>query len=223
MKCSTKNIVIVVAALALAVIVGIIFFTPAQTEPDLGIGNIIEFGNYEWRVIDAQDGKILILSEYIVRGPVEFHGSGGSVRWENSQTRRYLNTEFLDSFSTYERSKIVETYVVNTDNPWFDTYGGRNTMDYIFLLSIEEAVLYFGDSGQLANRPHQRSVAIDDEYNHLRVAQSLDNSNAIFWWLRSTGITDRTAAFVGRDGINVMGMFAGYTYGGIRPAMWLNP
>ena len=58
-----------------------------------------------------------------------------------------IHSAFFNTFTDEERSRILPRDVHNTDNGWFWIRGGNDTVDYIFLLSIEEVVRYFGDSG----------------------------------------------------------------------------
>ena len=58
---------------------------------------------------------------------------------------------------------------------------GNATKDRIFLLSIEEVVKYFGDSGQFKNRPKD-AYFIEDQYNSARIAEDADG--IVFWWWR---------------------------------------
>ena len=137
--------------------------------------------------------------------------------------RRYLNGEFYNRFTAEERGRILETRVINSDNHWYGTTGGADTTDRVFLLSIDEVVRYFGDSGQLWNRPNDEWW-IDDEYNQARVAYRLEDNEAWWWWLRSPGSNSYSAANVLSDGwLNVSGNSVHRSYyGGVRPAMWLN-
>ena len=97
-------------------------------------------------------------------------------------------------------------------------------MDRIFLLSLEEAVNYFGDSGQLRSRP-SGAWGISDRYNNTRMALDLDGS-AFWWWLRSPGDDPRHAADVNAVGGLALGgggvFWSGGVGGGVRPALWLN-
>jgi hypothetical protein len=99
--------------------------------------------------------------------------------------------------------------------------GGIDTIDKVFLLSIEEAVKYFGDSGQLQNRPKNADYLINDQYNSARIAKFSDDE-ASWWWLRSPGRDSNRAAYVLDFGyIDLSGGFFNRDDGGVRPALWL--
>jgi len=187
------------------------------------VGQIIRFGAFDWRVIDIQDNWALILSDRILSSH-SFNANATSGLWEHSDIRQYLNGVFYESnFSADERALIRETTVINNDNPWFGIEGGSDTLDRIFLLSIEEVVTYFGDSGQLRNRPGRYSwdFSIDDEFNANRATTY--GESPFWWWLRSPGQGSFDAASVSHVGtINVGGNHSISRLDGVRPALWLD-
>jgi hypothetical protein len=185
----------------------------------VNVGDVIQFGVFDWRVLVIRDGRALLLSDGIVESWRPYHGTFTEITWEYSDIRRHLNSTFLDSFSSTERELIADTRVVNNNNPWLDTPGGNTTTDKIFLLSIEEVVRFFGDSGQLENLSADEPW-IDDQFNQARIAVNSRTQ----WWLRSPGHRSDSAAVVSGNGvitcISVHHNFIGG--GGVRPAMWLN-
>jgi hypothetical protein len=189
---------------------------------DYQIGKTITFGGHFWRVLDVQGNHALLLLENILEQR-SFHSALTNVTWETSDIRQYLNGEFFNSFSEANRARIRDTWVINNNNVWYGTNSGNNTNDRIFLLSIEEVVQYFGDSGQLHNRPDSTSL-INDQYNYDRKPRNVrrdDDSVGLWWWLRSNGSNSERAASV--DGyIVVYGRSVGDDAGGVRPALWLN-
>ena len=199
----------------------------------LNIGSIVRFGKYDWRILDVQDGKALLLSENVL-AIRKYHSENTEITWATCDLRQYLNTSFLDdTFTSDEKTRMAETTISTKDNQWFGTPGGIDTVDKIFLLSLEETVKYFGDSGHLSNRPDYSyqiqgdydSYRIDDEYNSSRIAVDKDNGNAQWWWLRSPGCRKNDATYIRLAGLVNMGdvLIDVITYsGGVRPALWLN-
>ncbi|MDR0248961.1 MAG: DUF6273 domain-containing protein [Oscillospiraceae bacterium] len=184
------------------------------------IGETMEFGGIEWRVLDVSDGKALLLSEYILEYRA-YNEENTAVTWETCTLRAYLNGEFYDSFSEGDRARIAPTRNNNKDNQWHGTPGGNDTDDYIFLLSLEEVVRYFGDSEHLGNRPNEDTGWIDDQYNEARIAYDL-NSMARSWYLRSPGNSSIFAAGVDRGGFVLVHGFLVYDdHDGVRPALWV--
>ena len=115
------------------------------------------------------------------------------------------------------------------------------------MLSIDEVVNYFGDSGQL-EEPEYYPWAIYDEYNDNRTAQHVGGTYSYtdyddgayltetgiieageywYWWLRSPGNDGFSITFIDFDGSIVFysdgldAVFADSDGGGVRPAMWL--
>jgi hypothetical protein len=200
--------------------------TPGPTPPPItaAVGDLIEFGDYEWRVLEVSGGKALIMTDKLIGFSRRYHGVLEPVTWADCDLRAYLNGAFYNSFPDADRARIAGTQNLNKDNQWYDSgVGGADTTDKIFLLSLEEVVKYFGDSGQLANQPQDEVYMIydiDDAYNDARIAYDKDG-NAGTWWLRSPGGSRNNAAMVNHVGkINVLSGFASFGY--IRPVLWLS-
>jgi hypothetical protein len=181
---------------------------------------LMQFGGYNWFVLERAGDKVLLLSVGIIIDRT-YHPGMAEITWEGSKTRQWLNEDFYESISQEERERIADTLVINKANPWYGIDGGNDTTDKIFLLSIEEVVKYFGDSGQMAEKPSGASQYIDDEYNKARIIYSM--GGASWWWLRSPGNAGNRAVYVGRGGdIDVFGLGVGSNNRSVRPALWLN-
>jgi hypothetical protein len=187
-------------------------------------GDTIEFGKYDWRVLDVHQGKALLISKDVTHFEMPYNKDNTSATWATCTLRKWLNDEFYrTSFSSQEQSRICLTTNVNENNQWFRTKGGKQTSDRIFLLSISEVVKYFGDSGQLKNKNPKSEYYIDDQYNQDRIANY--NGKPAWWWLRSPSHRADLAARVRTDGCLGLSAFLVYFSsggGGVRPALWLN-
>jgi len=218
--------------LTLALVLGIMPLlggTAFANTPDANtnVGDIVRFGNFDWRVLDVQDGKALILTEQVIEDRPYNVGSEVDITWAESNLRRYLSEEFYNKFTATERALIAETQLTTADNPRFGTKGGNPTTDRIFLLSLEEVVQYMG-SGQI---PAGTNNSISDQYNSERIAHLGEgasnfagNGAAPWWWrLRSPGNMQVRTMEVMYDGtISLVGRPANIIGPGIRPAMWIN-
>ncbi len=200
---------------------------------DIDIGSIISFGNYKWRVLDIQDNKALIITDKII-DQLSYHNTYKETTWADCSLRNYLNNQFYDKFSETEKSRIILVVNKNPANQWFDTYGGIDTEDKIFLLSLDEvACKYFGDSSSIlyGKGKNQRYwYQRKDENNNKRIANLLGKEHAWWWWVRTPGRNGVKAVYVfGTDGsIGVQGnnvlkgnLSDGRCTGGVRPALWL--
>ena len=174
---------------------------------------------------DNQNGKTLIITEKIIdKRP--YNNETIEITWETCDLRKYLNGEFYNSFSAADRARICDAENENPANPWYGTSGGNSTTDKIFLLSVDEVLKYFGDSGQIKTRFMYPSPWgdwckdeflpwIDDEYNVNRRAVDDDDVCANYW-LRSPGCRKNCVT-------NIMGFCGdGYDQGGINIAGNLN-
>jgi serine/threonine protein kinase len=187
------------------------------TNLTVGQRNVL-YGEYTWRVLEIQDGNALLLSEEIIEQRA-YHNEFGNSTWKDCDLRKYLNETFLQSFTQEERDAIVEVTNSNEDNPWHDTEGGEATKEKIFLLSIEEVVDYFGDSGLLDVK--DSIWRIKDQYNEARKAKY--ENDFYWWWLRSPGWEGSSAAYVLSDGdLDLGGSNVDDREGGVRPALWLH-
>ena len=185
----------------------------------------IQFGGIDWIVLEEEEGRTLVISEKIVTF-WPYSGEFAEIAWESCILREWLNEAFYDeTFTAEEKARIAERNIENSANPWFDTEGGADTADKVFLLSIEEVVRYFGDSGELSARFDDDVWRIEDEYNTARIAAYDGNEGTMlwWWWLRSPGSNGFYAATVNINGsVDVSGVYAGSGGGGVRPAIWLN-
>jgi len=205
-------------------------------------GDLITFGKYQWCVLQVNDNSMLVTTETTI-GKAPYHDIVGQITWEHSNLRKYLNTEFFDTFTPSEKSRIIKTKLSDRNNPWYDVPCGNSTFDRIFLLSYDEVVRYFGDSDALKNKKGHccdkngnftpvsgnsntkmsYGDAIFDEYNDARKATNAKGEDD-WWWLRSPGGQGmQTAGSIGYLGeIWLCGDDAYRVDGGVRPALWLN-
>lgn len=204
----------------------VLIITACQSEPtgdlsSLSVGqDNVQFGPYIWQVLDVQDDKALLITKDIIEKAV-YHETYESITWEDCSLREYLNGDFFEnSFSDEEKAKIIEVTNPNPDNQWFDTKGGNDTQDKVFLLSIEEVVKYFGDSGQLENGNPDSEYFIDDEYNEGRIAYN--EGVAEWWFLRSPGGEAGRAADMSDVGTIILYGDCTNAGHGTRPALWVS-
>ncbi len=194
------------------------------------IGDKIVFGKYNWLVLEIREDKILIITEGIIERRA-YHNTYKNITWSECSLRKYLNEEFYNKFSEEERLKIMPVINKNPNNAWFDTIGGEDTEDKIFILNLEEvACKYFGDSSKkLYNKGKNQNYWFQrkDENNDKRIVK-VDGRKA-WWWIRTPGRVSLKAVYIHGDGnIGIQGnnilkgnLSEGYNKGGVRPALWL--
>jgi len=119
--------------------------------------------------LQVNDNSALVISETTI-GKVPYHDYNMTdITWESCNLRKYLNRGFYDKFTEAEKSMIIKTNLSDCNNPWYDVMCGNLTFDRIFLLSYDEVVRYFGDSGELKNK---NGFYCDKDENFTRVAES---------------------------------------------------
>lgn len=203
---------------------------------DYNIGGVVSFGGYHWRILDIQGNAALIMTEDIVEQQ-PYHNRAGGVTWADCSLRKYLNGEFYHKFTTSEQSRIIPVLNQNQDNQWYGSGGGEDTRDYIFLLSIEEAVCkYFGDSSKnLENRSAKQRYWFQKKDDNNVKRRSTYDGNIWWWWLRSPGRDNKRAVYIHGDGnigiqgngtfhysSNTIHPITGDNSGGVRPALWVS-
>lgn len=192
----------------------------------------------KWRVLENADGQLFLLSDQNL-DVFQYHTDSESVTWETSTMRSWLNgygaaqntggdngidytdDNFIDTaFSDGEQGAIVDTTVVNDDNPDYNTEGGENTNDKIFLLSVDEArnSSYFADdNSRIATNTAYVAGGGKIGGGMLGVGEA-DN-----WWLRSPGNDDDIAAYVNDNGgVRSFGPNVDFVITAVRPAFNLD-
>jgi len=192
------------------------------------------FGGQDWLVLEKHDDKALILKEIISekrRYHHEVDYDDKTLSWATCELRAYLNNEYYNSFSEDEKMRIIKTKVTTPIQPWHGTNCGPDIEDYIFLLSFQEVIKYFGDSGDMDMRKgwwanmegwwlgNGFGQVLSDQYNNARKAKN-ESGKDTTWVLRTPGRLNKFAMVV-LGGIGVTGL-ASESKVGIRPAMWVS-
>ncbi len=195
------------------------------------VGDTVQFGSYEqdndtengaeaieWLVLDKQDGKLLLLSKYALDAQ-RYNEEYTDVNWEKCTLRGWLNSTFYNTaFSQTEQGRIATTKVKTEDNPYYDTEGGNDTEDKVFLLSIGEVLNYFDPDAPACCAKVTAYAKARGGY----VSSDSDFAGIGVWWLRSPGFSSLDAAFVNSYGVSHSGYYVNDTGTVVRPAFWLN-
>ena len=204
------------------------------------LGNVVTFGTYqqtnsgndktpiEWIVLDVQDGKSLLLSKYGLDAQPYNQGLV-DITWEKCTLRSWLNGAFMNkAFTAEEQAGIVLTSVGNSSRQGsgrWNTNGGNNTQDKIFLLSYAEANKYlgvtYGNSSNTKSRAAPTAYAIKQGVYTNSNYKTTNGAAAGWWWLRSPGNNQNYATYVGSDG-SLYDRNVNFDNAVVRPAMWIN-
>ena len=209
-------------------------------------GSIIKFGTYpqtaagtdktpiEWLVLDIMGDKALVISKYGLDAK-PYNTQLANITWEQCTLRKWLNSEFLGkAFTPEQQRSIVQTKVSNARSECYsnwNTNGGNDTQDKIFLLSYAQAHQYFGvnywQQDEAKGYPNQKSRVEPTAYAIKQGA--LTNSDykaeggnpAGWWWLRSPGDYQSNAAGVNYAG-SLCDDYVGSGIASVRPAFLLH-
>ena len=186
----------------------------ARTGKDLKIGDTFIFGAVEqdydfkdddylfrlepieWIVIDKTSDKALLLSKQVLTS-VPYHSEKVDVTWENSDIREYLNSTFMDNcFSESEKAAILKTKVKNNSdrNTEWNTSGGNDTEDYLFLLSYNEA------TGSIPYLREEKKRITSATVFAAKVGVDESFGKNGWWWLRLPGKKQNEAAYITGNG-----------------------
>jgi len=118
---------------------------------------------------------------------------------------------------------LAEVQNKNNGNNKFETDGGNDTLDTVFLLSTEEASAYFHEEdarlmngvGEPTQAAINQGISVTDE----------EGAETVYspWWLRGPGVYQNSAAFVETDGtVYENGAILDNTnFCGVRPVVWV--
>ena len=200
------------------------------------VGGIVSYGHYEqdndpengqepieWIVLDVQDGKALLLSKQLL-DVMPYNSEIIDITWENCSLRAWLNRDFLnDAFTPEEAELILVTDVDNSKEQGFrgyDTEGGNDTEDRLFLLSYKEAFEQY-----LHSENERKCLPTDFAYARgagTTTGTKTNGNKTGWWWLRSPGESQTIPTivlYVGKktDYYAVFGRS-----GCVRPAFWFD-
>ncbi|MCR4892296.1 MAG: DUF6273 domain-containing protein [Lachnospiraceae bacterium] len=197
-----------------------------------GAGEIISLGQYEqdsdssngaeaieWIVLTREGDKALVTSKYVLDCH-KFNSEQTDVTWEDCSLRYWLNGEFASTaFSAEERARIQTRTVVNDDNTEYkNSFGGNDTEDGIFLLSLNEAKMYFSENEARMCPPTAYALSQGAVLSNV----FSPSGEGTRWWLRSPGFDNGSASYVNIDGtIDHHGFIVRTGDCGVRPAMWI--
>lgn len=195
------------------------------------------FGGMNWLVIAEKEEKKLCLSLSLI-DIRRYHEYCEEITWEGCTLRKWLNSEFISTFSEREQDMILISKLKNNDNRIYGAKGGNDTEDKVFLLSLDEIKAYmevssdekcYVDNLQIGRNDYRMISRIDMTDDRVCEAESryghkysLINGTALGWWLRSPGCDGTMAMRVNCNGtVREYGRNITRTLVGVRPAIWI--
>ena len=201
--------------------------TELTSDAEPAVGDMVHFGSYEqdgnpsngtesieWLVLEADDQELLLMSRYVLDG--QKYDDQAAVNWEQCSLRNWLNSDFYQiAFTEAEQQIIMQSSLSNENNPDYETAGGKETKDRIYLLSIEEAEQYQKEETLQPFLACEATVYAQQQGIWTDTA-----SDYCWYWLRSPGRFDSYAAGVGYTGmIESYGTSVDQEAYGVRPVL----
>lgn len=177
-------------------------------------GDIIILGTYEqdnseengrepieWIVLDADDDyHALVISKYGLDCR-PYNLKNAHITWKTCTLRAWLNQDFYNlAFDKDEQQAILSKQVDNSSrqgNSAWETNGGENTADNVFLLSYQETETYLTEIGERMCIPTDYAIAHNA---YTKSSGTVESQFNCWWWLRSPGSSSTRAARVGTNG-----------------------
>ena len=191
----------------------------------LSAGDSVKFGSYEqnaingdgketieWIVLESNDNTVTLISSRVLDCVMYHENKNAPAYWESASLRAWLNGEFADTaFSPIEREMLVTVHNENPDNDRCGTKGGNATDDIVYLLTIDEAQRLLRD---------EQLIGVPSAYALKRGVYNKGENPGTYWWLRSPGSNQNSAAKVNGDGtVDFRGSGVNYSSYGVRPVI----
>ena len=196
-----------------------------------------------WRVLDIQENRMLLLADRIPDS-IPFHAADEEIAWDGSTLRSWLNgydakankqgidytgAGFIDrAFTAEEREAIIPVRCENAANRSYHTTSGKDTEDYLFILSNDE--VFEG------NKAYGFEMSRDYDDPAKRFTSTLyakcmgawwspvdAYAGNSFWFMRTSGYNSRSVTYVCDFGyIYSRGTLVTCSDAGVLPAMWID-
>lgn len=190
-----------------------------------------------WRVLESNGKEALLMADMGV-DCVPYNVEEGHDTWENSTIRSWLNSYSSDkniseidyskdgflknAFTAQEINLICDSKVENKANSTYKTSSGRDTVDKVFVLSLEESIkteFGFSDSFDSSETRYARCTDYAKSKGAF-ASKAWAYENNSWWWLRTAGKYYRRAADVNYDGkVYDDGYYVEKTDGVVRPVI----
>ena len=196
----------------------------------------------KWRVLNVSNGGALLLADQALDSQ-RYNQNSEDITWEKSSIRSWLNAQdtinnqeginyrkgnFLnEAFFLSEQAVILPRNRANNNNATYNTSGGNNTLDKIFLLAETQICgLDAKKYGFIMDH------SIDDEARQSKCAEyafamgcykfvETKYAENVNWWLRSPGGSSKAALKIDYDGRSRTGGSSIDSIEAIRPALYL--
>ena len=197
----------------------------------LSVGDVIRFGHYpqgsqgqvmpiEWRVLDVQEDRALLLAQDIL-DVQPYAGEDGSLFWGDCHLRGWLENDFMPrAFSAEELNRIYQPEHPGNqdiDRLVWQLFGMDDAVesvhDAVFVLSNADVLHYFpGEDAMFCPGASARPTAWVREQQ---------DAEELCWWLRSASSQSGIVYIVSPVDSVGASWNVQETRHGVRPALWL--
>lgn len=185
----------------------------------------------KWRVLNEDDDKMLLLSEYILDASTY----GTDNNYETSKIRTWLNeTFFTTAFDEEQQKRIVKSKIDNSQNSTYSLTNPndfKETQDYVFLLSyadVTNALYGFRSSYDVTDEKKNAKTSEYIRAKGISMTIIYANYGSADWMLRSA-FSNKTSISIIKGYIRLLTQKYGViersasasdTYG-VRPAIYI--
>lgn len=195
----------------------------------------------KWRVLSVDGDDAFLLADQTL-DVKPYNTAFASVQWDNCTLRSWLNgyngssnienisyqsSNFLNTaFDTEEQKGIMQTNVINEDNPYYGTSGCGDTKDKVYILSIAEACnpkygFYSEFEEKNPTRISRKTSYVTGKIKKLE--DDPDVRKRSDWWLRSPGVGGLEETEVFSEGYGFMeSRYPNNDIVGVRPVVHLD-
>ena len=201
-KCLGDDFILKRLAFSILFLLLIAFSSCAEPQID---GRYILFGHFEqddnisngsepieWLVLSSDEDTLWLLSRYGLF-PSSFHSTDSVIRWNGCSLRKKLNNDFYNSsFSESEKECILLTHVTADRNTRFRNKSGKDTDDYVYLLSMKETDSFFPEPEDKLAWPTPYAAAS---------GCYVGENGTCGWWTRTVGHSDDDDCSINSEGL----------------------
>lgn len=196
----------------------------------------------KWRVLSVDGNDAFLVADTNLDAQ-RYNDTYVKVTWETCTMRSWLNgygsdsnvcskdyssDNFIDrAFTASEQNAIKTTTVVNADHPEYNTEGGNDTTDKVFLLSYDEVTNqdygFSSDYSTYDEARDRKNTAYVAKGGTIGLGSMNSEESKDCWWLRSLGCHLSLAMYVSSSGtVNRNGDFLFLSAKAVCPALHLN-
>ncbi|MBQ3761096.1 MAG: hypothetical protein II875_03675 [Clostridia bacterium] len=176
----------------------------------------------EWIILEErEDGSVVLLSKYAL-DCLPYNPELTPVAWKTCRIRAWLNEDFFKTaFDAQEQEKLLVTTVQNEETPHYMVIGEYQTEDRVWLLSVDEVDVLYGEDAVMKCVPTKYALARGAKQS---TEYDLNGEGSCWWWLRSTGDDANRAAYVNDFAeVGIFGNSVNYDHYTVRPVVRILP